>query len=33
MPLVNVGDVVKANLFGIGVKHDILQWIPGIGDA
>ena len=33
MPLVNVGDAVKANLFGIGVKHDILQWIPGIGDA
>ena len=33
MPLVNVGDAVKANLFGIGVKHDILQWIPAIGDA
>ena len=33
MPLVNVGDAVKANLFGLGVKHDILQWIPGIGDA
>ena len=28
-----MGDAVKANLFGIGVKHDILQWIPVIGDA
>jgi hypothetical protein len=33
MPLLNIGDAGKVNLFGIGLKHDLLQWIPGIGDA
>ena len=33
MPMLNVGDNINVNLFGIGIKHDILQWIPGIGDA
>ncbi len=33
MPLINIGDAVKTNLFGVGIKHDLLQWIPGIGDA
>jgi len=33
MPMLNVGNAVKVNLFGIGVKHDLLQWIPVVGDA
>ena len=33
MPMLNVGNSINVNLFGIGVKHDLLQWIPGIGDA
>ena len=33
MPMLNLGDVGKVNLFGVGVKHDLLQWIPGIGDG
>jgi hypothetical protein len=33
MPMLNVGDNINVNLFGVGVKHDLLQWIPGIGDA
>ena len=33
MPMMNVGDNINVNIFGIGVKHDLLQWIPGIGDA
>ena len=33
MPMLNVGDNINVNLFGIGLKHDLLQWIPGIGDA
>jgi len=33
MPTLNVGDNINVNLFGVGVKHDLLQWIPGIGDA
>jgi len=33
MPMMNVGDNFNVNLFGIGLKHDLLQWIPGIGDA
>ena len=32
MPTLNLSDI-ETNLFGIGVKHDILQWIPVIGDA
>ena len=32
MPMLNVGDNINVNLFGIGLKHDLLQWIPGIGD-
>jgi len=33
MPMLNVGDDINVNLFGVGLKHDVLQWIPGIGDA
>ena len=33
MPMLNVGDNINVNLFGVGMKHDLLQWIPGIGDA
>ncbi len=33
MPFLNIGDAGKVNLFGIGLKHDLLQWIPVIGDA
>ena len=33
MPMLNVGDNINVNLFGIGLKHDLLQWIPGVGDA
>jgi len=32
MPTLNLSDI-ETNLFGIGVKHDVLQWIPVIGDA
>ncbi len=33
MPFLNIGDAGKLNLFGIGIKHDLLQWISVIGDA
>jgi hypothetical protein len=33
MPMLNVGNAGKVNLFGVGIKHDLLQWIPVIGDA
>ena len=33
MPMLNVGDDINVNLFGVGLKHDLLQWIPAIGDA
>ena len=33
MPMLNFGDNFNVNLFGIGVKHDLLQWIPVVGDA
>jgi len=33
MPMLNIGDNINVNLFGAGIKHDLLQWIPGIGDA
>ena len=33
MPMINVGDNINVNLFGVGVKHDLLQWIPVVGDA
>jgi hypothetical protein len=33
MPMLDVGNAVKVNLFGIGLKHDLLQWIPVAGDA
>jgi len=33
MPMLNVGDNINVNLFGVGIKHDLLQWIPAIGDA
>ena len=32
MPMMNVGSNFNVNLFGIGLKHDLLQWIPGVGD-
>ena len=31
--MLNVSDNINVNLFGVGIKHDLLQWIPGIGDA
>jgi hypothetical protein len=33
MPMLNIGDNINVNLFGVGIKHDLLQWIPGIGNA
>jgi len=33
MPMMNIGDNFNVTLFGIGLKHDLLQWIPAIGDA
>jgi len=33
MPFMDIGDAGKVNLFGIGIKHDLLQWIPVAGDA
>ena len=33
MPMLNVGNDINVDLIGVGAKHDILQWIPGIGDA
>ena len=33
MPMMNVGKNINVNLFGIGFKHDLLQWIPVVGDA
>ena len=33
MPMMNVGKNINVNLFGIGLKHDLLQWIPIVGDA
>ena len=33
MPMLNVGNNINVNLLGFGFKHDILQWIPGFGDA
>ena len=29
LPKINVGKVDQINLYGLGVKHDLLQWIPG----
>ena len=29
LPKINVGKVDQINLYGFGVKHDLLQWIPG----
>jgi len=33
MPMLDIGDNINVHLFGVGVKHDLLQWIPGIGDV
>ena len=33
MPMMNIGNNINIDLFGVGLKHDILQWIPAIGDA
>ena len=33
MPMLNVANNFNVNLFGIGLKHDLLQWIPVVGDA
>jgi hypothetical protein len=30
VPSINIGDDGKFNMFGIGVLHDIKQWIPGV---
>jgi hypothetical protein len=28
MPTVNIGDIAKAGIWGVGFKHDVKQWIP-----
>ena len=33
MPMLDVGDNINVNLFGVGLKHDLLQWIPAVGNA
>lgn len=33
MPLLNVGDNININLYGFGAKHDLLQWIPAVGNV
>ena len=33
MPALNVGDNININLYGFGAKHDLLQWIPAVGNA
>lgn len=33
MPMLKVRDNINVNLYGIGAKHDLLQWIPAIGNA
>ncbi len=33
MPVLNVGDNINVNLYGIGAKHDLLQWIPAVGNV
>tara|TARA_B100001758_G_scaffold185010_1_gene161726 strand:+ start:6337 stop:7275 length:939 start_codon:yes stop_codon:yes gene_type:complete len=37
IPNINVGKggdkSIEINLLGVGLKHDLLQWIPAIGDA
>ena len=33
MPMLNIGDDINVNLYGFGLKHDLLQWIPAIGNA
>jgi len=30
VPQLNFGDNTKFNMFGIGIMHDVKQWIPGI---
>ena len=33
MPRLNIGNNINVNVFGIGLRHDLLQWIPIVGDA
>lgn len=33
MPMLNIGNNINVNVLGAGIKHDLLQWIPIIGDA
>jgi len=33
MPMLNIGNNINVNVFGIGLRHDLLQWIPIVGDA
>ena len=33
MPILNVGDNININLYGFGAKHDLLQWIPAVGNV
>ena len=33
MPLLDVGDNININLYGFGAKHDLLQWIPAVGNV
>lgn len=33
LPSYTIKDAATVSLFGVGIKHDLLQWIPGVGDA
>ena len=33
MPKMSIGNNITVDLFGIGLKHDLLQWIPALGNA
>mgnify|MGYP005702150519 CR=1 FL=1 len=33
MPVLNIGDNININLYGFGAKHDLLQWIPAVGNV
>ena len=33
MPILNIGDNININLYGFGAKHDLLQWIPAVGNV
>ena len=33
IPMLDIGNNININILGAGIKHDVLQWIPIIGDA